>query len=61
MQVATVWSCIRLLAETIATLPLVVYERKDDDSRVVARSHPLSTLLRVSPDGEHTAVGSSRG
>ncbi|XYD07435.1 phage portal protein [Methylobacterium sp. NMS12] len=56
MQVATVWSCVRLLSETIATLPLVVYERRDDDSRVVARSHPLSTLLRVSPDGEHTAV-----
>ena len=56
MQVATVWACVRLLAETIATLPLVVYERRDDDSRVIARNHPLSNLLRVSPDGEHTAV-----
>lgn len=56
MQVATVWACVRLLAETIATLPLVVYRREGNDSRVVARDHPLSTLLRVSPDGEHTAV-----
>lgn len=56
MQIATVWACVRLLSETIATLPLVVYRREDNDSRVVARDHPLSTLLRVSPDGEHTAV-----
>lgn len=56
LQVSAFWACVKLLAETIATLPLAVYQREADGGRVAAVGHPLSTLLRVSPDGEHTAV-----
>jgi HK97 family phage portal protein len=45
MQISTVWACVRLLAETIASVPGAVYERvgrnsekRDDD--------PLTELLR---------------
>lgn len=56
MQVSAFWACVRLLSETIATLPLALYRRRPDGGRVDASDHPLSALLRVSPDGEHTAV-----
>ena len=56
LQVATVWACVRLIAETIATLPLVLYGRDIQGNRSPLPDHPLSALLRVSPDGEHTAV-----
>ena len=56
LQVAAFWACVKLLAETIATLPLAVYQREADGGRVSVPEHPLSALLRVSPDGEHTAV-----
>lgn len=56
LQVSAFWACVKLLAETIATLPLALYRREADGGRSPAPDHPLSLLLRVSPDGEHTAV-----
>lgn len=46
IQVAAVFSSIRLIAETCASLPLVVYERLPDNTRKEARDHWLSKLLR---------------
>lgn len=59
LQLSVVWSCIRLIAETIATLPLITYERKTvagREVRVVAREHPLYYLLHDSPNADMTAV-----
>ena len=59
LQLSVVWSCVRLIAETIATLPLITYERKVVDGRevrVVAREHPLYYLLHDSPNADMTAV-----
>ena len=56
LQVSAFWACVKLLAETIATLPIGFFERGADGGRSVANDHPLAYLLRVSPDGEHTAV-----
>ncbi len=56
MQVSAFWACVKLLAETIATLPLGIYNRDAQGGRVPANDHPLAYLLRVTPDGEHTAV-----
>lgn len=59
LQLSVVWSCIRLIAETIATLPLITYERKvvnGREIRVVAREHPLYYLLHDSPNADMTAV-----
>lgn len=55
MQLATVWACVRLISETISTLPLMVYERKGE-SRSIARNHPLYTILHDSPNADMTAV-----
>lgn len=55
LQLSTVWSCVRLIAETIATLPLITYE-KTNGVRKVADSHPLYYLLHDSPNADMTAV-----
>jgi HK97 family phage portal protein len=55
LQLSTVWACVRLIAETIATLPLITYERTDT-GRKVAFKHPLYGLLHDSPNADMTAV-----
>lgn len=47
-------ACVRLLAETVATLPLHVY-RTDGRSRVVESEHPAARVLRL-PNPEMDAV-----
>lgn len=56
MQLSTVWACIRLIAETVATLPLVLYETSDDGQRNVASADPLHPMLLRSPNADNTAV-----
>lgn len=55
LQLATVWACVRLIAETSATLPLGVYE-STPRGREPAKSHPLWTLLRDAPNADMSAV-----
>ena len=55
-QAATgVWACVDLIATSIASLPLHLYERLDDDSRKKAREHPLYGLLHDWPNPEQTS------
>lgn len=56
LQIATVWACIRLIAETISTLPMLVYRREADGGRRVDQDHPLYELLHDSPHFDFTAV-----
>lgn len=45
MQVSTVWACVRLLAETVASLPLVAY-RKTPDGKELVPDHWLVELMK---------------
>ena len=56
LQLATVWACVRLLSETIATLPLGFFEKLPDGSRKPATNHPLYELLHNQPNADMTAV-----
>lgn len=56
MQLDTVWACVRLISETVATLPLFLYRKGPRDSRVVAVDHPLYDILHDSPHADFTAV-----
>lgn len=56
MELATVWSCVRLISETVATLPFVLYKSGPDGARTVAFSDPLYGLLHDSPHADWTAV-----
>lgn len=56
LQIATVWACIRLISETISTLPMLVYRQAPDGGRSVDKEHPLYALLHDSPHFDFTAV-----
>lgn len=55
MQLSAVWACTRLIAETIATLPLSIYERTSSGKRV-SRDHPLQFILHDQPNADSTAA-----
>lgn len=54
MQLSAVWACVRLLSETISTLPLKVYEKKEDGSRIEASRSPIYNVLCVEPNRVQT-------
>ncbi len=55
MRVSAVYACVKILAETIATLPLVVYERTGDGGKRKATEHWLYGLLHDEPNEAQTA------
>ena len=54
IQVSAVYACVRVIAETVASLPLHVYEATDAGSRK-AGEHPLYRLLHDEPNAEMTS------
>ena len=50
LQVATVFRCVRVLADNIAQLPLKIYRLDSQGKREEARSHPLWALLHGRPN-----------
>lgn len=54
MQQTTVYACVNLLAESVASLPLRIYERAAK-GRMEDVDHPLYWLLSVEPNPEMTA------
>lgn len=55
MKVSAVWACVRLLSETVASLPIMLYE-DTEKGRVVAKNHPLYRLLHDKPNRYMTSV-----
>ena len=56
-KISTVWACVGLLSETIASLPLVVYRMTgSNDDRERARNHPLYSILHDQPNQWQTAA-----
>lgn len=54
LQEMTVYSCVRVLSEAVASLPLYIFELLKDGRRQAA-DHPLAYLLRWQPNDEMTA------
>ena len=52
MQMTAVYSCIRILAEAVAGLPLHLYRYKEDGGKEKALDHPLYLLLHDEPNPE---------
>lgn len=50
MQMTAVYSCVRILAEAIAGLPLHAYQQSSDGAKVKALDHPLYRLLHDEPN-----------
>jgi len=52
---ATVYACVRILAETMASLPLVIYRRTADGGKKPFDTHPLYDLLHNLPNELQTS------
>jgi len=55
VQVATVQACMHLISETLASVPLGVFERTDNGGRNKAVSHPLYDILHNNPNPDQDA------
>lgn len=58
MRAAAVFSAVRLLSESVASLPLILYRRVEvggRDGRERAVNHPLYNKLKVNPNPEQTS------
>ena len=51
-QMTAVYSCVRILAEAVAGLPLHLYRYKEDGGKEKAIDHPLYLLLHDEPNPE---------
>lgn len=54
IQLSTVYACVRVISETIASLPLGIYEAVNDGNEK-AMEHPLYRLLHDEPNSEMTS------
>lgn len=52
LRYVTVYSCARVLAETLGSLPLVVYRERPGGGQDKARDHPVFELLHDQPNDE---------
>ena len=55
MQMTAVYSCVRILSEAVASLPLHVYKYNDEGGKEKAVKHPLYFLLHDEPNPEMTS------
>lgn len=56
MQAAAVYSCVQVLAQSIAMLPVNLYQKLGDGSKKTAEDHPLFTLLHDQPNNYQTSI-----
>lgn len=54
IHLSAVWACVRLLSESVSTLPLKIYARQADGSRIPATEHPVYQVLCRRPNVEMT-------
>ena len=55
MQMTAVYSCVRILSEAVASLPIHVYKYNSQGGKEKALDHPLYFLLHDEPNPEMTS------
>lgn len=55
-SLSSVYACVSAISETIASLPLILYQRTADDGRERASDHPLYRVLHSQPNERQTAL-----
>lgn len=55
VTLAVVWDCVNILAQTIGTLPLVIYKLGPNQTKEKAKTHPLWNVLHDAPNDEMTS------
>lgn len=56
MHLTAVYACVRIISETIASLPLKVYRKNGQGGKEEAPNHALYSLLHDAPNEEMTAM-----
>lgn len=56
LNLSVVWACVRVISETIGSLPWITYKRTNDDGRERAKKHELYSLLHNAPNSEMPAM-----
>ncbi len=56
MRQSTVNSCVKILAESLGSLPLIIYRRRPDGGKDRAVDHPLFNLLKNKPNSWQTST-----
>jgi HK97 family phage portal protein len=56
MKLAAVYACVRVVSETIASLPLIIYKRLPDGGKTRATEHPLYKVLHDAPNQWQTSM-----
>jgi HK97 family phage portal protein len=56
MTFSAVLACVRVLAESVASLPLITYRRLADGGKERAVNHPLYSVLHDSPNDDMTSM-----
>lgn len=55
-QLAAVYACVKVISETSAMLPAILYRRVDERRKLRAPEHPLYRILRRRPNAWQTAM-----
>lgn len=55
MQMTAVYACVRILSESIASLPIHLYQNQKKGSKAKAIEHPLYKILHNEPNPEMTS------
>lgn len=55
LRISAVWACVRLISNSLASTPLIVYRKRADGGRDRAVMHPLYSLLHDQPNASMTA------
>lgn len=55
LNLSAVYAAVRVLTDTVASIPLIVYQRQDRGKRR-ATTHPIYRLLHTRPNAEMTAL-----
>ncbi|OQY26228.1 MAG: phage portal protein [Candidatus Cloacimonetes bacterium 4572_55] len=55
MKVASIWACNKVISETVAMLPLIMYRRCGNEGKERAKDQHLYSILRYSPNDHLTS------
>lgn len=55
MAISTVYACVKVIAEDVAGLPLIMYQRRADGGKDRAPNHPIAELLHDQPNEWQTS------
>jgi len=56
LRASACYACVKVLAETIATLPRTIYQRSPDGTTKAAPQHPLQDVIDTKPNDLQTGV-----